>query len=207
VTVISPGVDTALWRRAEPRRTRGKDDPVELLFVGGDLRRKGGDLLIDAFRRLRDDPAVPPVELHLVTPEEVATEPGLVVHRGLAANSPELIARYHQADVFCLPTRGDCLPMVLAEAAAASLPLVSTNTGAIHEIVRPGETGYLVSPGDVKVLVAALISLVSDAELRRALGDRAGRLAEAEHDAGTNAARIAELLRSVADQRAATSSA
>jgi glycosyltransferase involved in cell wall biosynthesis len=206
VTVISPGVDTALWKRAEPRTTGPDGHPVQLLFVGGDLRRKGGDVLIDAFRHLRDDPATPPVELHLVTPQEVAPERGVVVHRGLAANSPELIAQYHEADVFCLPTRGDCLPMVLAEAAAASLPLVSTSVGAIHEIVRPGETGQLVPPGDVDALVAALGPLISDTAHRRNLGERARRLAEDEHDAGANAARLAGLLRLVARQRSGTSS-
>ncbi len=77
-------------------------------------------------------------------------------------NSPELIDLYHRSDVFCLPTMGDCLPMVLSEAGAAGLPLVSTAVGAISEIVRDGDTGYLVTPGDVPTLTGRLRDLVVD---------------------------------------------
>ena len=114
------------------------------------MRRKGGDLLIEAVRALRAEDSLPIVELHLVTGAEVSEEPGVFVHRGLTANSHRLIEQYHLADIFCLPTLGDCLPMVLAEAAAAGLPLVSTDVGAIHEIVVPGVTGALVPPGDLQ---------------------------------------------------------
>lgn len=118
VTVIAPGVDVERWHRPNDRRVGHDGDPIRILFVGGDLRRKGGDLLIEA---VCDDHDLAEVELHLVTTADVASSPGIVVHRGLSANSPELIDQYHRADIFCLPTLGDCLPMVLAEAAAAVL--------------------------------------------------------------------------------------
>lgn len=191
ITVISPGVDTSLWHGPDATREAG---PVRVLFVGGDLRRKGGDLLVDAVRRLRADGSAPDVELHLVTTSDIEPEPGVHIHRGLTANSPELIAQYHAADVFCLPTLGDCLPMVLAEAAAAGLPLISTDVGAIHEIVRPDDTGLLVPPGDRGALEAALRRLVADRELRERLGSRARQLADRDHDARTNAGRIVEIL-------------
>ena len=194
VTVIAPGVDVDRWRRPDTSRGPG---PVQILFVGGDLRRKGGDLLIEAVRALRSRPGLPAIELHLVTGAEIADEPGVIVHRGLTSNSDELIARYHAADVFCLPTLGDCLPMVLAEAAAASLPLVSTDVGAIHEIVRPGETGELIPPGDQDALTDALARLVADAELRSRYAGAARALAESEHDAARNARRIASLLEQI----------
>lgn len=168
VSVIAPGVDLAHWtacdRSVEPHRT------VRILFVGGDLHRKGGDLLVEAVRRLRADPDVPDVELDLVTGADVADDAGINVHRGLTSNAPELIALYHAADIFCLPTLGDCLPMVLAEAAAAQLPLVSTDVGAISEIVKPGLTGALVPTGDVHALVSALATLIADPDLRQRLG-------------------------------------
>jgi glycosyltransferase involved in cell wall biosynthesis len=195
ITVISPGVDTSLWHRADAARSEG---PIRILFVGADLRRKGGDLLIDAVRRLRSDATLPDLELHLVTMADVEPEPGVHVHRGLTANSPELIAHYHAADVFCLPTLGDCLPMVLAEAAAAGLPLVSTDVGAIHEIVRADETGALVPPGNTDALVDALRRMVADDGLRARLGSQARRLADREHDARTNARRIVEVLAAAA---------
>ena len=200
ITVIAPGVDIDRWARpAAPDDAAGR--PVRVLFVGGDLRRKGGDLLIEAVRALALEPGLPSIELHLVTGADVDEQPGVVVHRGLTSNSPELIAQYHAADIFCLPTLGDCLPMVLAEAAAAGLPLISTDVGAISEIVRPESTGLLVPPSDLGALCDALRSLVADADLRRRLGAGARALAEADHDARANARRIASLLEDAAGHR------
>ena len=91
--------------------------------------------------------------------------------------------------------------MVLAEAAASGLPLVSTDVGAIGEIVRHGETGELVPPDDLEALTLALHSLIADRSRRDRYGAAARRLAEAEHDARANAGRIAAILESIADGR------
>lgn len=199
ISVIPPGVDVGQWKRrtkrAEPAEPNG---PVRLLFVGGDLRRKGGDHLIAAFRTLRDDPDVPPAELHLVTASPVEPEPGLVVYHGLTSNSAELIRLYHDADIFCLPTLGDCLPMVLAEAAASELPLVSTDVGAIREIVRPGSTGELVPPGDDRALASALRGLILEPGRRVRYGLAAGDLARREHDAAANVGRLVDIMSATA---------
>ncbi len=165
-----------------------------ILFVGGDLGRKGGNDLVEAFRRLRADADVPPVELHLVTRAAEFDDPDIVVHTGMQPNSPELIDLYHRSDIFCLPTMGDCLPMVLSEAGAASLPLVSTSVGAISEIVRDGDNGYLVTPGDVPMLTSRLRDLVTDATLRQKLGRRAEDVVGEHFDAAKNAARLVDLL-------------
>jgi glycosyltransferase involved in cell wall biosynthesis len=196
ITVIPPGVDIERWQPARGRAASA--EPLRVLFVGGDLHRKGGDMLIETIRTLRKEPDLSNVELHLVTGSDVPSEPGIVVHRNLVANSVELIDRYHQADIFCLPTLGDCLPMVLAEAAACGLPLISTNVGAIGEIVQDHRTGLLIPPGDQLALQSALREMLLSAELRRSLGLAARELAEREHDARRNAARIVELLRAVA---------
>ncbi len=193
--MIPPGVDSRRWvARTEPR---GSDDaPVRVLFVGGDLARKGGLTLIDATRRLRS--AGVAVELDLATRDDVEAEPGVRVHHGLRPNSPGLIELYQRADVFCLPTLGDCLPMVLSEAGAVGLPLVSTDVGAISEIVRPERTGLLVPPNDPQALATALGRLAGDPEMRRKLGDEARRVVTAEYDAAANATRLVELLVAVA---------
>ena len=197
ITVIPPGVDVDRWSRHEPRDD-DVDRPVRVLFVGGDLRRKGGDLLLEAARRLRADPATPPFEVHVVTRSEVAEEPGLYVYGNLGPNDPRLIELYHRCDVFCLPTLGDCLPMVLSEAGAAEMALVSTDVGAIREIVRDGETGILIPPGDLEALVNALRRLVGVAGERRRMGAAAAELVRSNFDALHNARRIVDLLRTVA---------
>jgi glycosyltransferase involved in cell wall biosynthesis len=196
VTVLAPGVELAKWSR--PPKPIADDSVVKILFVGGDLERKGGSVLIEAVRQLRSTmphcAGRPNVELHLATGADVVDEPGIVVHRGLRPNSAELIALYHDADVFCLPTLGDCLPMVLSEAGAARLPLVATDVGALTEIVQEGRTGLIVEPGSVASLVAALSRLVTDANLRRTLGNNAAALVADRFDAAKNSTRIVDVL-------------
>jgi glycosyltransferase involved in cell wall biosynthesis len=195
ITVIPPGVDPSQW--TAPRRDDRAEEPVRILFVGGDLPRKGGDVLLEAFGRLRarhSGTRARDVELHLVTGADVPPTPGVTVHRGLKPNSDPLVDLYRRSDVFCLPTLADCLPNVLSEAAAASLPLVSTPVAAIPEIVRDGDTGLLVAPGDAGALENALQTLVGDAALRTRLGTNARHLAERQLDATRNVHRLVELL-------------
>ena len=200
VVVIAPGVDYERW--AAEGRAAGEveaEGPVRVLFVGGDLVRKGGDTLIDAVRRLRSGGV--PVELDLVTQASVPAEDGICVHNGLRPNDAALIELYRRADVFCLPTLGDCLPMVLSEAGALGLPLVSTDVGAIGEIVQPDRTGLLVPPRDEEALAEALATLVGDPRLRRSLGANARDLVRERYDAATNATRLVDLLVEVAGPR------
>ena len=176
ITVIPPGVDFEPLVGAPARRaaTTATSRTAPVLFVGGDLERKGGLVLLDAVRPLRDagraDRARPRHARRPVPDRE--GRPWRTT--ALTPNSPQLIELYHRADVFCLPTLGDCLPMVLSEAGAVGLPLVSTDVGAIGEIVRDGETGLLVPVDDVGALAATLAPLaVRSATLRRRLGDAA----------------------------------
>lgn len=193
VTVIPPGVNVADWARPTPRQTGA--GPLRILFVGADFARKGGPTLLEAFRALgRTD-----VELHLVTRQALPPEPGVTVYNGMQPNSPALRALFHRCDIFCLPTLGDCLPMALAEAGAAGLPLVSTAVAAIPEIVRDGETGLLVPPDDPAALAAALRRLVDDPAARWRMGEQAAALVRRDHDVRRNARRLIQVLKWAAD--------
>jgi glycosyltransferase involved in cell wall biosynthesis len=202
VTVIPPGVDASLWR-PPPERPRS-EQTVRILFVGGDLARKGGDTLIESFRVVRDEVAEdggPDVRLDLVTRADVDDSPGIDVHRTMTPNSAALIELFHRADIFALPTRADCLPLALLEAGAAELPLVGTSVAGVPEIVREGETGVVVPPGDRDGLVGALRTLVEDQTLRRRLGAGAGRLVAERFDAASNTHHLVDLLTSVVSTR------
>jgi glycosyltransferase involved in cell wall biosynthesis len=199
VVVIPPGVDCDQWTARERSRERDDAAPVRILFVGGDFARKGGPALLSAVRELRAGGAE--VELDLVTHDALPAEAGITVHHGLRPNSPALIDLYWSADVFCLPTLADSLALVLAEAGIAGLPLVSTDVGAISELVRPEETGLLVPPGDDVALATALDRLVSDPALRRSLGSNAQRVVRDEFNAAENASRVVDLLLDVAARR------
>ena len=93
---------------------------------------------------------------------------------------------------------GDCLPMVLSEAEAVGMALVSTDVGAIREIVRDGETGILIPPGDLDALVDSLRRLIGDAGKCRRMGVAAAALVRSKFDARTTPRQIVDLLRNIA---------
>ncbi|WP_206070104.1 glycosyltransferase family 4 protein [Nodosilinea sp. P-1105] len=74
------------------------------------------------------------------------------------------------ADVFVLPSYNEGLPMALLEAMSWSLPVITTPVGGIPEVISHEENGYLVNPGDIESLTAALSNFINDAELRIRLG-------------------------------------
>lgn len=197
VHVVHPGVDVHLFR---PATRDGVERPVRVLFVGGDFPRKGGLDLLAAMQRLGAA-----AELDVVTGGRVDAPAGVVcrVHRGLHPQSPELVQLYRDADVFVLPSRGDCFPQAVAEGLAAGLPIVGASVGAIPEMIREGVNGFLVPPADPRALGAAIEALVSSPSRRAEFGAASRRLAEAEHDADRNNHQILRLMAEVASRRPA----
>jgi alpha-maltose-1-phosphate synthase len=180
------------------RAERAADEPVRVLFMGGDWPRKGGPGLLRAWEaaglaaRARltlatDWPLVPPLPA------------GVEVRRGVRAYTPEWLALWRTADLFVLPTRAEAFGMVFQEAAAAGLPAVGTRIGAVPEIVAEGETGLLVPPGDPDALAEALLGLVEDAPLRTRMGRSARARIERTASMETYAARLSRILHEVAD--------
>ena len=191
VSVIHPGVDLDLFQ-PDPGRRPGVRP--RLLFVGGDFERKGGRVLMEAWRSLQGL-----AELDIVSPSAAVLDgDGVRVHRGLPAQSPGLIDLYRQADAFVLPTLGDCFPQAIAEALATGLPVVATDVGGIREMVTTGVNGYLVRPGSARELAASLQRLVGDPSLRARMGRASLARARADHDAARNNRRIFDLLERIA---------
>jgi starch synthase len=84
-----------------------------------------------------------------------------------AVSNNELRALYHSADLFVYPTRGDTLPLVVLEAMACGLPIVSTTVGGIPYMVGR-EEGILVSPDDPDAVARAVNELLADSARRNA---------------------------------------
>ncbi|MGC4042953.1 MAG: glycosyltransferase family 4 protein [Armatimonas sp.] len=171
IVVIPPGVSlttpssTQTWERG----AGGVRETPRCLFVGGDFARKGGDELLAAWKNL-----LPDARLDIVTQSDIQTDLlGVIVHRGIKPNSPELKALFARADIFVFPTRADCLPLAVLEAAAAGLPVITTGVGALPEAVIDGQTGRIVPVGDAVALANALRELLSDSELRHFMGENA----------------------------------
>lgn len=177
IRVLAPGANAAFFelgrRRVAAEAPSSPSAPVRILFVGGEWRRKGGAQLLEALAGL------PPGtwQLDVVTRDRVPQTPGVIVHHGVGPNSPQLLDLFAQADLFVLPSLGECLAVVLMEATAAALPIITTDVGALAEAVRPGETGLIVPPKDVAALRDALAALVADPARRASMGRGGHRLA------------------------------
>lgn len=172
-------------------RTR-EDGPTRLLFIGGDFKRKGGPELLEAWRRhLR-----PAHELDIVTHDDVGAEPGLRVHRGTKAGSPEWLRLWREADVLVFPSHLETFGIVLVEAMAFGVPFVATRVGAASELAGEHRCGRLLDDGSPDAIAAAVRGF-----------DRTHRLQGAEHgraafldgfEIGRNAALLRDLLRQAA---------
>lgn len=86
---------------------------------------------------------------------------------------PDKYAYFQQVDIFVQPTLEDCFPLTVLEAMQSGLPVVSTQEGAIPEMIVEGETGYVVPKNDPAALAEKIKTLVASAELRKKMGQAA----------------------------------
>lgn len=77
---------------------------------------------------------------------------------------------FRRATLFILPSYGEGLPYVLLEAMAVGLPVITTPVGAIPEIIKDGQHGFLIQPGDHTALAKRIIQLLNDGSLRQRMG-------------------------------------
>jgi glycosyltransferase involved in cell wall biosynthesis len=151
--------------------------PPTALFVGLQFHRKGGDLLVESFRRVRAQ--LPDARLILAgVPVGYVEGPGITCLGDLNKNRPEgaaaLTAAYASADVFALPTRFEPFGIAFVEAMHFGLPCIGPDAWAVPEIIADGETGFTVPAEDVDTLSDRLLRLLSDPPLARRMGE-AGR--------------------------------
>ena len=187
VVVIPPGVNLEVWR---PGTGENSGRP-RILFVGTDLYRKGGAMLIEAYKSLPAGSA----ELVLVTKSAVPEMEGVHVYRDLKPNSPELISLYQSCHLFVLPSKGEAFGIAAVEASAVGLPVIASSVGGLSEVVVENETGFLIQPGNVLNLTSNLRLLVENASYRRQMGQAARVKAEKSFNAKENALRVVSKLK------------
>ncbi len=201
-----------------PRRiSPDRESPVQILCVARLIEEKGLVHLLEACRRLRErgfefhatviggfeEPTYTRYRVDLMRLHRRLGLEDLVRFEG--AQPFERVRRaYAEADVFVLPCvearngGRDVTPNTLIEAMAAGLPVISTRTGAIGELVEHGQTGLLLPPGDDEALASALAQLLQDPDLARKLGSAGRERMERHFDIDQNIRSYVSLFRGIA---------
>jgi colanic acid/amylovoran biosynthesis glycosyltransferase len=196
--VVRCGVDPGAFRPCARTAARR---PVRVLTVARLIPLKGHALLLEAIAALREQGVALQAVFVGDGPERARLE-ALARSLGLddeavefagAFAHDELPSHYQRADIACLPTLAEGLPVVLMEAMAAGLPVVSTHVMGIPELVKDGVTGLLVAPGRVDELADSLARLAAEPALRARMGDAGRARVVGEFGLDAAAARLTEL--------------
>jgi len=183
------GVDTETFRRrGQEKKFNGYDLSAKIVFTfaGAIGYRKGIHLIIEAFKRVVAE--IPSAHLIIAGSGEYEKEiKNLIQSSGLADRITRfpwieygrLIELYEASDVFLYPSISyggweEQFGYSMAEASLMELPVISTYSGSINDIVKDGQTGILVQPGNIGSLSDAMVKLGSDSQLRKKMG-QAGR--------------------------------
>src|SRR5829696_7581961 len=161
-------------------RLRAPGDPLEIVFVGQAVDRKGLPILLRAFEALREHV---PARLTIVGASEPEVAPLLVERDGMSVlgrvSDADKRAALERADVLAAPSLGsESFGMVLTEGFAAGTPVVASNIAGYRDVVRDGVDGVLVPRGDATALAETLRDLWLAPERRVAMGEAATKRAE-----------------------------
>lgn len=168
-----------------------------VLFMGRLGVRKGTFDLIEAIKRL--DSRIPEdVKFYLcgdVGEKEVEAkvkELGIehrIAHIGWidGEQKKEFISK---SMINCLPSYNEGLPMTILETMAAGVPNISTNIASIPEVIKDGENGYLITPGDIDTLTDRLYNLIQNSSLRKEFSDQSFKLVSEGFSLGTNIGKL-----------------
>ncbi|MGQ0456806.1 MAG: glycosyltransferase family 4 protein [Hyphomicrobium sp.] len=176
-----------------------------ILFVGRLAAVKGLPILFDAAKNLL--PMLPNLRVTLIGDgperrelEDRACSLGLAdaVHFAGYKSQDEVAAALRTTDMLILPSFAEGLPVVLMEAMAGEVPVISTRIAGVAELVEDGVNGLLIPPGDVGSIEQAIQRLSNDPELRARMGAAGRRKVAAEFDVEKEAGWLAQLFETYA---------
>jgi glycogen synthase len=149
---------------------------MELLFVGTWLDRKGVYYLADAFALLAKKNAdvrltvagssVPADEVKRVFSAELREKLTVIPF----VRREEILQIYARHDIFVFPSLVEGMPLTLLEAMATGMPVVTTNTCGMADVVEDGVNGLLVPAADAEKLARGIERLCASFDLRKRLG-------------------------------------
>ncbi len=165
-----------------------RPDELLILSVGRYHRKKGYEYIPDAARRLNDEglrfrwllvgsgleviselAKRAGVEPYVICRDKIGVASSALAGGEVAVPDDTLIRLYRQVNIFVMPSLLETFGMVLLEAMAAGVPVVSTTAPGCRDVVQDGVTGLLVAPGSSEKLADAIKRLCKNAELRSSL--------------------------------------
>ena len=178
---VTHSIDVERYAGAASRGARGvvreriAADGCLFLYVGRYWRGKGLPVLLEAFRRARQvDPSISLLMIGNGEDEEalrVAAQQMAGVTIWPFVPTRELLAAYAAADTLVFPSLGDPFGMVIEEAHAAGLPVITSDTvGDVGHRVVDGIGGFVVPSGDAAILAERMLTLAADPGLRSKMG-------------------------------------
>jgi glycosyltransferase involved in cell wall biosynthesis len=214
IHVVHCGVDSDLFTPAPARESQtSTPSGFRILCVASLEEVKGHRYLLEACRLLRQEGLDFRCDLVGDGPQEsnlkkqiAQFELGDRVHLLGLQPRPEVLRLLAAADVFCLPSvptragKREGIPVVLMEAMACGLPVVSSRLSGIPELVEDGRTGLLVESGDSRAIADCLYRLAMEPERRRQLGLAGRQRVCAEFDLHVNAGRLGNLFAGSAER-------
>jgi len=196
ICVIPPGVDTRVFRPREPasthRRRLGLQDRLTVLSLGRLDERKGLDLFVRAAARVVAQTELTPTSFVMSAGHGSDAEASenekiarLIDELDVSAHltwlpvlDEDILPQYYNAsDLFVLPSRYEPFGIVMLEAMASGIPVVSTDNGGPAEVIDDGVDGLLGNPEDSEEFATLIASLIADDEKRSAFGGNAHRKA------------------------------
>jgi glycosyltransferase involved in cell wall biosynthesis len=181
IRLVRCGLDPR-WFAGEGAHDGGRGGtPLRLLAVGRLAPEKGHAILLEALAQVTARGVRTELEIvgggdRLEALRRVARELGVADRVAFAGHvgQREIAQRYAAADVFCLSSLGEGLPVALMEAMASELPVIAPRIHGIPELVDDGRNGLLFPPARADALADAIVALAADAGVRRTMG-REGR--------------------------------
>ncbi len=174
-SVFAPGTDVAEDRR---QLTNGNPDKTLLLFVG----RVAPEKQIEQIRPVLE--AIPNTHLAIVGDgpyrdklEQLMAGTSTTFAGYLKGEA--LSAAYAAADIFVFPSAIETFGLVVAEAMAAELPVVSSRVGGVPELIENGVNGFIFEPNDVDQMITHVRQLVENPTLRKEMGQKARQSVQA----------------------------
>jgi glycosyltransferase involved in cell wall biosynthesis len=162
-----------------------------ILFIGIDWERKGGPVLMEAFRKVVEK--VPDARLIIAGAAPEIRMPNVdVVGRVPLAEVSALLLR---SSVLALPSWREPQGINVIESLMHGIPAVVTDVGALPEVVDDGITGRVIAPGDSHALAAALIEMLTDPALCRRYGEAAREIARARFSSSVVSRRMGDAIR------------